>query len=102
MPSPRGRPRSSSGAASPTASPASLLSYLTLTTTSGKSRDGFYAGTGLVKWIETTSGGGDWRLTAGTDDDVRTVLDTGRPKPAAPDTDRFAAEGWIQLNVEQP
>ena len=30
-----------------------LLSYITLTTTGGKSKDGFYAGTQLVKWVET-------------------------------------------------
>lgn len=78
-----------------------LLSYITLTTTRGISKDGLYAGTGLVTWVETESGG-DWKLTEGTNDDVRTVLDADRPKPAAPGTAQFTSEGWIQLNAEQP
>ena len=77
-----------------------LLSYITLTTTGAKSKDGFYAGTGLVRWVETASGG-DWKLTEGTDAEVRTVLDTGRPRPAAPGTGQFKSEGWIQLSAEQ-
>jgi hypothetical protein len=78
-----------------------LLSYITFTTTGGKSKDGFYAGTQLVKWVETKSGG-DWKLTAGTNAAVRKVLDADRPKPAAPGTTQFRSEGWIQLNPEQP
>lgn len=78
-----------------------LLSYITFTTTGAKSQDGFYAGTGLVRWVGTESGG-DWKLTEGTDAEVRTVLDTGRPRPAAPGTGQFTSEGWIQLSAEQP
>ena len=78
-----------------------LLSYITFTTTGGKPKDGFYAGTQLVKWVGTKAAG-DWKLTQGTNDDVRKVLDADRPKPAAPGTGQFKAEGWIQLNAEQP
>ena len=78
-----------------------LLSYITFTTTGARSQDGFYTGTGLVRWVETASGG-DWKLTEGTDAEVRTVLDAGRPRPAAPGTGRFTSEGWIQLSAEQP
>ncbi len=78
-----------------------LLSYITFTTTGGRSKDGFYAGTQLVKWIESESEG-DWKLTAGTKDDVRQVLDADRPKPAAPGTAQFTSEGWVGLNAEQP
>ena len=78
-----------------------LLSYITFTTSGGKTEDGFYAGSQLVKWVETKSGG-DWKLTEGTNDDVRQVLDADRPKPAAPGTARFTSEGWIGLNTEQP
>ena len=78
-----------------------VLSFITLTTTGGGSKDGWYAGTQLVKWVDTESGG-DWKLTAGTNDDVRKVLDADRPKPAAPGSDQFKSEGWIQLSVEQP
>lgn len=78
-----------------------LLSYITLTTAGGQSKDGFYAGTGLVKWVPTTSGG-DWKLTEGTSADVRKVLEVGRPNPAAPGTEKFTSEGWVQLNPEQP
>lgn len=78
-----------------------LLSYITLTTSGGKSKDGFYAGTGLVKWVPTKPVG-DWKLTRGTDADVRAVLGADRPKPARPGTDQFKSEGWIQLNAEQP
>ncbi|GAB3668799.1 hypothetical protein GCM10027596_40120 [Nocardioides korecus] len=78
-----------------------LLSYISLTTTDGRSKDGFFAGTQLVKWLQTKSGG-DWRITEGTSAEVRKVLDTDRPRPAAPGTDQFESEGWIQLNPEQP
>ena len=78
-----------------------LLSYITLTTTSGKSKDGLYAGTQLIKWVDSDSGG-DWKLTQGTNVDIKTVLDAGRPTPAAPGTDEFKSQGWIQLNAEQP
>ena len=78
-----------------------LLSFITFTTTGGRSKDGFYAGTQLVKWVETESEG-DWKLTAGTKDDVRQVLDADRPKPAVPGTAKFTSEGWIGLNAEQP
>ena len=78
-----------------------LLSYITLTTTGGKSKDGLFAGTQLVKWVETDSGG-DWKLTQGTNEDVSEVLDAGRPKAATPGTGQFRSEGWIGLNAEQP
>ena len=78
-----------------------LLSYITFTTTGGKPKDGLYAGTQLVTWVGTKSAG-DWKLTQGTNDDVRKVLDAERPRPAAPGTDQFKHEDWIQLNAEQP
>ncbi len=77
-----------------------LLSYITLTTTSGTSKDGFYSGTQLVRWVRTKAGG-DWKLTQGSNADVRKVLDADRPKPAAPGSETFKSEGWIQLNAEQ-
>ena len=81
-----------------------LLSYITLTTTGGKSKDGFYAGTQLVKWVGTKAGG-DWKLTQGTNDDVRKVLDADRPKPAAPGTGRSsprAGSSSTRSSREQP
>lgn len=72
-----------------------LLSHITLTTVDAEVKDGLYAGTGLVKWID-----GDWRLVAGSAADVESVIAHGRPKPAAPGTAEFDEQGWIQLNVQ--
>lgn len=74
-----------------------LLSHITLTTVNAEVKDGFYGGTGLVKWVD-----GDWRLVEGSAADVQDVIDNGLPQPAAPGTPEFDEQDWIQLNERTP
>lgn len=72
-----------------------LLSYITLTTVDGKSRDTLYAGTQLVRWVD-----GDWKLVRGTDQELEQLVEEGQPQAAAPDTPEYQKAGWIALNGE--
>lgn len=72
-----------------------LLSYITLTTTQGEVKDGLYAGTQLIRWIDE-----DWKLVEGSEDDIRHLLEEGQPKAVAPGTGKFEKAGWIRLSGE--
>jgi hypothetical protein len=72
-----------------------LLSYLTLTTADGQTRDTLYAGTQLVRWVD-----GDWKLVQGTDAEYRQLIDEGQPQAAAPGTPAYEQAGWIPINGE--
>jgi hypothetical protein len=70
-----------------------LLSYITLTTTASEVRDGLYAGTQLVRWVD-----GDWKLVQGTGEDLQRLIDEGQPQAAAPGTPEYQQAGWITIN----
>jgi hypothetical protein len=72
-----------------------LLSYLTLTTADGKTRDTLYAGTQLIRWVD-----GDWKLVQGTGAEYRQLIDEGQPQAAAPGTPAYEQAGWIPINGE--
>ena len=74
-----------------------LLSYVTLTTADGKVKDGLYAGTQLMRWLEV-DGVGDWRLVQGSAAGHRAPGLEGQPKAVAPDTPEFKQAGWIRIN----
>lgn len=92
-----------------------LLSYVTLTTIDGESRDNLYAGTQLVRWVpsitqaksaQAGSGsrsgdtrGGDWKVTSGSGTDIEKLSAEGQPRAAAPGTPAFAEAGWIPLDL---
>jgi hypothetical protein len=69
-----------------------LLSYLTLTTADGQTRDTLYAGTQLVRWVD-----GDWKLVQGTDAEYQQLIDEGQPQAAAPGTPAYEQAGWIPI-----
>lgn len=77
-----------------------LLSYITLTSIDGESRDGLYAGTQLVRWLADpeADNGGDWKVVAGTTDDIDKLLAQGQPPAVAPETAEFRQAGWIMLD----
>ncbi|RHW28295.1 hypothetical protein D0Z08_04780 [Nocardioides immobilis] len=70
-----------------------LLSYVTLTGTDGRIKDGLYAGTQLLQWID-----GDWKLVQGSSEDIQRLVDAGQPRAVAPDTPAFDQAGWIRIN----
>lgn len=70
-----------------------LLSYITLTTADGEVKDGLYAGTQLMKWLN-----GDWRLVQGSAEDIQHLLEAGQPQAVAPDTPEFKRTGWVPIN----
>lgn len=72
-----------------------LLSYITLTTTSGKTGDYLYAGTQLVRWID-----GDWKLVQGSAADNEQLLNQNQPAAAAPGTAKYRKAGWITLSED--
>lgn len=74
-----------------------LLSYVTLTTATGKVSDGLYAGTQLMRWLEV-DGVGDWRLVQGSDEDIEHLVSTGQPQAVAPGTPEYKQAGWIPIN----
>ncbi len=74
-----------------------LLSYVTLTTASGKVSDGLYAGTQLMRWLEV-DGVGDWRLVQGSPADIEHLVSTGQLKAVAPGTRAYKEAGWIPIN----
>lgn len=83
-----------------------LLSYVTLTTVDGESRDNLYAGTQLVRWVPDASSGdagrgagGDWKITSGSSADIEKLKVEGQPKAVAPSTLAFAEAGWIPLDL---
>ena len=73
-----------------------LLSYVTLTTANGKVKDGLYAGTQLMRWLEVD--GRDWRLVQGSAADIQHLVSEGQPKAVAPGTPEFEKAGWIRIN----
>lgn len=78
-----------------------LLSYITLTTVDGESRDELYAGTQLVRWIPDSAAGngGDWKVVQGSTADIEKLVDEGQPQAVAPGTPEFEQAGWIILNI---
>ena len=74
-----------------------LLSYVTLTTADGEVKDGLYAGTQLMKWLEV-DGVWDWRLVQGSTDDIQHLLEEGQPRAVTPDTRAFKRAGWVRIN----
>lgn len=77
-----------------------LLSYITLTSVDGESRDGLYAGTQLVRWIADpeADNGGDWKVVEGSSDDIQQLVEQGQPKAVAPETPQFTQAGWIMID----
>lgn len=74
-----------------------LLSYVTLTTADGEVKDGLYAGTQLVKWLEV-NGDWDWRLVQGSTEDIQHLVEQGQPQAVAPGTPEFKNAGWVPIN----
>lgn len=74
-----------------------LLSYVTLTTVAGEVKDGLYAGTQLMRWLEA-DGSWDWRLVEGSPEDIRHLLEEGQPQAVAPDTPGFQRAGWVRIS----
>jgi hypothetical protein len=72
-----------------------LLSYVTLTTTDGTTRDTLYAGTQLFRWIE-----GDWKVVEGSRDDLAPLIGEGPPQAAPPRTPEFTEAGWNLIRGE--
>ncbi|WP_067429013.1 hypothetical protein [Nocardioides jensenii] len=70
-----------------------LLSYVTLTTADAEVKDDLYAGTQLMRWID-----GDWRLVAGSTQDIEQLVAAGQPQAVAPDTPEFKQAGWVRIN----
>ncbi len=70
-----------------------LLSYVTLTTADGEVKDGLYAGTQLMKWLD-----GDWRLVQGSAEDIQHLVEAGQPQAVGPDTPEFKQAGWVPIN----
>jgi hypothetical protein len=74
-----------------------LLSYVTLTTADGEVKDGLYAGTQLMKWLEV-NGDWDWRLVQGSTEDIQHLVEQGQPQAVAPGTPEFKNAGWVPIN----
>jgi len=74
-----------------------LLSYLTLTTADGEVKDGLYAGTQLMRWLEV-DGVWDWRLVQGSSEDIEHLVSEGQPQAVAPNTTEFKQAGWVPIN----
>ena len=74
-----------------------LLSYVTLTTADGEVKDGLYAGTQLMKWLEV-AGAWDWRLVRGAPEDIQHLIEEGQPQAAAPGTPEFKKAGWVPID----
>jgi hypothetical protein len=74
-----------------------LLSYVTLTTADGEVKDGLYAGTQLMRWLEV-DGVGDWRLVQGSSEDIEHLVQQGQPQAVAPNTAEFKQAGWVPIN----
>ena len=74
-----------------------LLSYVTRTTAGGKARDGLYAGTQLMAWVEVENGW-DWRLVQGSPEDIAHLVHQGQPRAVAPGTPEFTKAGWVRIN----
>ena len=74
-----------------------LLSYVTLTTADGEVKDGLYAGTQLMKWLEV-DGDWDWRLVQGSPEDIQHLVEQGQPQAVAPGTPEFKQAGWVPIN----
>ncbi len=70
-----------------------LLSYVTLTTAGGEVKDGLYAGTQLMKWLD-----GDWRLVQGSTEDIQHLVEAGQPQAVAPGTPEFKTAGWVPIS----
>lgn len=78
-----------------------LLSYITLTSVDGESRDGLYAGTQLVRWVAdaSTDNGGDWKVVEGSSTDIERLVGQGQPGAVAPGTAEFEQAGWIMIDL---
>jgi hypothetical protein len=74
-----------------------LLSYVTLTTAQGQVKDGLYAGTQLMKWLDV-DGAWDWRLVQGSTEDVQHLVEDDQPRAVAADTPEFTRAGWVRIN----
>ena len=74
-----------------------LLSYVTLTTADGEVKDGLYAGTQLLRWLEV-DGVWDWRLVQGSSEDIEHLVQEGQPQAVAPNTAEFKQAGWVPIN----
>ena len=74
-----------------------LLSYVTLTTADGEVKDGLYAGTQLMRWLEV-DGVWDWRLVQGSTEDIQHLVKAGQPQAVAPHTPEFKQAGWVPIN----
>jgi len=74
-----------------------LLSYVTLTTADGEVKDGLYAGTQLMKWLEV-DGAWDWRLVQGSAEDIEHLVEAGQPQAVGPDSPEFMQAGWVRIN----
>jgi hypothetical protein len=74
-----------------------LLSYVTLTTAEGEVKDGLYAGTQLMRWLEV-DGVWDWRLVQGSSEDIEHLVQEGQPQAVAPTTPEFKQAGWVPIN----
>lgn len=72
-----------------------LLSYVTLTTTDGASRDSLYAGTQLYAWVD-----GDWKVVEASEADLARLAAQGQPQAAAQGTPEFVQAGWIRIGGE--
>lgn len=75
----------------------SMLSYVTFTTATGQTRDGYYTGIQFVKWIK-----GDWKVVQGTPSDLEHLSTQGLPASVGPHDPQFLADGWISLSAESP
>ena len=74
-----------------------LLSYVTLTTADGEVKDGLYAGTQLMRWLEV-DGVWDWRLVQGSSEDIEHLVQQGQPQAVAPNSPEFKQAGWVPIN----
>jgi len=75
----------------------SMLSYVTFTTVTGQTRDGYYTGIQFVKWTK-----GDWKVVQGAPSDLERLSTQSLPASVGPEDPRFLADGWIPLSAESP
>lgn len=74
-----------------------LLSYITVTTTAGKSENHLYSGTTVVRWVD-----GDWKGVETTPAQNQQLISEGQPQPTVPGTAAYKKAGWIAINGTAP
>jgi hypothetical protein len=74
-----------------------VLSYVTLTSTGGRSGDHLYVGTQLMRWVE-----GDWKAVQGSPEDLEHLQAHPGPGIAEPGTPAYQRARWITIRKETP